>query len=276
MARFRGHAYYTRGTPSVTFRIIPTVIPDFDTLGLPNILKTMTDVSNGLILVTGPTGSGKSTTIASLLDRLNERDSRHIVTLEDPIEFIYPHKSCIVDQREVGFDAPTFAEGMRGVLRQDPDIVLIGELRDVATIEAALKTAETGHLVFSTLHTNSAIQTINRLINIFPGEQHDQIRLMLSFVLQGVVSQQLISRSFSEGRCMALEVLIPNAGIRNLIREDKVHQLYSQMQAGQEKTGMITMNQSLIRLVQKGMISKDVALLYSTAPEEMVKKLEMM
>lgn len=273
LARFRANVYYSKGGISAAFRMIPTLIPDFKSLGLPNVLLTMTDASNGLILVTGPTGSGKSTTLASLVDRLNEKESGHIITLEDPIEFVHNHKNCVVDQREVGSDTLSFVKGLKSLLRQDPDIVLVGELRDMETIEAALTIAETGHLVFGTLHTNSCVQTINRIINVFPSHQQGQVRTLLSFVLQGVVSQQLIPKTYKPGRCLAMEILVPTPGIRNLIREDKLHQVYSQMQIGQDKTGMVTMNQSLYKLVQTGQIDSDTALTYTTVPEELSQML---
>jgi twitching motility protein PilT len=229
----------------------------------------MTDITNGLILVTGPTGSGKSTTLAAMLDRLNENEAGHIITLEDPIEFVHNHKACLVNQREIGSDSLSFGKALKSLLRQDPDIVLVGELRDPETIEAALTIAETGHLVFGTLHTNSAVQTINRIINVFPAHQQAQTRTLLSFVLQGVVAQQLIKKTFEPGRFAALEVLIPSPAIRNLIREDKIHQVYSQMQIGQDKSGMFTMNQSLKGAVEKGLIDTDTAMSYATVPEEL-------
>ncbi len=273
LARFRANVFYSKGGISAVFRLIPSIIPDFKTLNLPNVLLEMTDVSNGLILVTGPTGSGKSTTLASLLDRLNENESAHIVTLEDPIEFVHSHKSCIVNQREVGNDTLSFTNGLKSLLRQDPDIVLVGELRDVETIEAALTIAETGHLVFGTLHTNSTVQTINRIINVFSAHQQDQIRTLLSFVLQGIVAQQLVQKSFSPGRVLAQEILIPTPAIRNLIREDKTHQIYSQMQVGQDKTGMITMNQNLVKHVENGNLDAERAMSYSSVPEELAQML---
>lgn len=269
LARFRANIFHSKGGVSAVFRQIPSIIPDFKTLNLPNVLIDMTDVSNGLILVTGPTGSGKSTTLASLLDRLNENEAGHIVTLEDPIEFVHPHKNCIVNQREVGTDSLSFSNSLKSLLRQDPDIVLVGELRDAETIEAALTIAETGHLVFGTLHTNSTVQTVNRIINVFPADQQDQIRTLLSFVLQGVVSQQLLPKTFEPGRVLAMEVMVPTPAIRNLIREDKIHQIYSAMQTGQEASGMITMNQSLKKHVDKGLIDNDTAVSYSTNPEEL-------
>lgn len=273
LARFRANVFYSKGGVAAVFRQIPSIIPDFKTLNLPNVLIEMTDVSNGLILVTGPTGSGKSTTLASLIDRLNENEAGHIITLEDPIEFVHPHKNCIVNQREIGTDSLTFQNSLKSLLRQDPDIVLVGELRDAETIEAALTIAETGHLVFGTLHTNSAVQTINRVINVFPADQQDQVRVLLSFVLQGVVSQQLIPKSFEPGRVVAMEVLVPTPAIRNLIREDKIHQIYSSMQIGQDQTGMMTMNQSLKKHVDAGTIDSDTAMSYSTNPEELAKAL---
>jgi len=271
MARFRANVYYSKGSLSGAFRMIPSLIPDFKALGLPNSLLKLSDTANGLVLVTGPTGSGKSTTLAALIDRINNTRSGHIVTLEDPIEFVHSHKSCIVNQREVGSDTNSFAKGLKSLLRQDPDIVLIGELRDPETIEAALTIAETGHLVFGTLHTNSTVQTINRIINVFPSGQQNQIRTLLSFVLQGVVAQQLLPNIQGGGRSMAMEIMFPNQGIRNLIREDKTHQIYSQLQIGQEKSDMITMNQSLEKLVNSGVVSLDTALSYTTAPEEFRK-----
>ena len=269
LARFRGNVFYSKGGVAAVFRLIPSIIPDFKSLNLPNVLMEMSDVSNGLILVTGPTGSGKSTTLAAMIDRLNEMEAGHIMTLEDPVEFVHPHKTCVVNQREIGRDSLSFENALKGLLRQDPDIVLVGEMRDVETIEAALTVAETGHLVFGTLHTNSCVQTINRLINVFPSHQQDQVRTLLSFVLQGVVSQQLLPKSFEPGRCLAMEVLVPTPAIRNLIREDKIHQIYSQMQIGQDKTGMITMNQSIRKHVDSGQIDVETAMSYSTNPEEL-------
>jgi len=273
LARFRANVFNSKGAVAAVFRIIPSIIPDFKALNLPNVLLKMCDVSNGLILVTGPTGSGKSTTLASLIDYLNQHEAGHIITLEDPVEFVHAHKSCLVNQREIGTDSLTFHNALKSLLRQDPDIVLVGELRDMETIEAALTIAETGHLVFGTLHTNSCVQTINRVINVFPAHQQIQIRTLMSFVLQGIVSQQLIAKSYEKGRVAAMEILTPTPGIRNLIREDKLHQVYSQMQIGQDKTGMVTMNQSLKKHVETGAISAEVALSYSTAPEELATQL---
>ncbi len=270
LARFRANIFYQRGHVAAVFRQIPTQIPDFEALKLPKVLLEMVDVSNGLVLVTGPTGSGKSTSLAALINELNKNEAGHIITLEDPIEFVHEHKACVVNQREVGTDTLAFANGLKSLLRQDPDIVLVGELRDVETIEAALTIAETGHLVFGTLHTNSTVQTINRIINVFPADRQGQIRTLLSFVLQGVVAQQLPPKE-GGGRCLALEILRPTAAIRNLIREDKIHQIYSSMQIGQEKTGMITMNQHLKKSLDLKLISEATAMSYSNNPEEMAK-----
>jgi len=255
------------------FRRIPFDIPDFDKLGLPPILRKIIKAPNGLVLVTGPTGSGKSTSLAAMLDVLNREEFGHMMTIEDPIEFVHQHKSCIVNQREVGTDTKSFATALKRILRQDPDFILVGELRDAETIEMALTMAETGHLVFATLHTNSAVQSINRIINVFSPHQQTQVRALLSFTLQAIMSQQLLRKSFEPGRCMSTEVLIPTMAIRNLIREDKIHQIYSSMQAGQDATGMQTMNQSLVGLVRAGKISKKDAMENSTMPDELIKML---
>ena len=273
LARFRGNVFHARGGVCGVFRLIPSTIPDFEVLNLPKILLEITKRKSGLILVTGETGSGKSTTLASLLDYLNSTLPSHIITLEDPVEFSHEHKKGIVNQREIGRDALDFHRALKHLLRQDPDIVLIGEMRDRETIEAALTVAETGHLTFGTLHTNSCVDTISRLIDTFPSDQQSQIRSLLSFVLQGVVSQRLIPKASGRGRVAAFEILIPTSGIRNLIRENKVHQVYSQMQIGQEKTGMITMNQSLAKLVANGTISEENALKNSTMLEELKQQL---
>lgn len=273
VARFRGNIFYQRGAVGAVFRRIPLTIPDFNKLGLPKVLRQIIKKPNGLVLVTGPTGSGKTTTLAAMLDILNQEEYGHLITVEDPIEFVHPHKNCIVNQREVGADTKTFGAALKRILRQDPDFILVGELRDAETIEMALTMAETGHLVFGTLHTNNAVQSINRVINVFPPHQQAQIRQVLSFSLQAVVSQQLMPKSAGGGRCMACEILIPTMAIRNLIREDKIHQIYSSMQAGQEDTGMMTMNQSLTSLVRQGHLSKADALGYSNMPEELAKVL---
>lgn len=272
LARFRANCFYSKGAVAAVFRQIPTQVPEFDSLGLPKVLMEMTDVSNGLYLVTGPTGSGKSTTLASIIDRLNTNEACHIITLEDPVEFVHNHKTSLINQREIGADTMSFHNGLRSLLRQDPDIVLVGELRDVETIEAALEIAETGHLVFGTLHTNSTVQTISRIINVFPSDQQEQIRTLLSFVLQGVVAQQLLPKK-QGGRVLAQEILRVTPAIRNLIREDKLHQVYSQMQIGQEQTHMMTMNQSIKKSLDAGLIEADTAMMFSNNPEEMARML---
>jgi twitching motility protein PilT len=269
LSRFRANIYMQRGAVAGAFRAIPFKILTFEELGLPPILAEFATKPAGLVLVTGPTGSGKSTTLAAIIDKINTEQRLHILTVEDPIEYLHPHKASIVNQREVGSDTEGFKTALRYVLRQDPDVVLIGELRDLETIEAALTISETGHLVFATLHTNSAVSTINRIIDVFPPHQQGQVRTKLSFVLQGVASQQLLPRHGAPGRVLALEVLIPNAAIRNLIREDKVHQIYSQMQVGQDKFGMQTLNQSLYALFQKKLISQEEAMGRTIEPDEL-------
>ena len=272
MARFRANVFYSKGAVAAVFRQIPSLIPDFEALGLPPVLLEMVNVSSGLFLVTGPTGSGKSTTLASIIDKLNSGSPSHIITLEDPIEFVHQHKLSLVNQREIGADTLSFGKGIKSLLRQDPDIVLVGELRDPETIEAALTIAETGHVVFGTLHTNSTIQTINRIINVFSHEQQEQIRTLLSFVLQGVVAQQLLPK-VPKGRVLCQEILRITPAIRNLIREDKVHQIYSQMQIGQEESGMNTMNQHIKKHLDSGLITTDTALTFSNNPEELTRML---
>jgi twitching motility protein PilT len=269
LSRFRGNVFVQRGAVAGVFRVIPYRILTFEELGLPPIVSELAAKSRGLILVTGPTGSGKSTTLASIIDYININRREHIVTIEDPIEYLHPHKGCLVNQREVGADTKGFKNALKYVLRQDPDVVLVGELRDLETIEAALTLSETGHLCLATLHTNSCVQTINRVVDVFPPYQQTQIRAQLSFVLEGVMSQSLIPKMNSVGRALSLEIMVPNAAIRNLIREDKVHQIYSQMQVGQEKFGMQTMNQSLLSLYQKRMISLEEALGRSLDPDEL-------
>ena len=269
LSRFRANIFTQRGAVAGAFRAIPYKIKSFDELGLPKVVGELAQKPRGLVLVTGPTGSGKSTTLATMIDQINTERSEHIVTIEDPIEFLHPHKGCLVNQREVGADTNSFATALKYILRQDPDVVLIGELRDLETIEAALTVAETGHLAFATLHTNSAVQTINRIVDVFPAYQQAQVRAQLSFVLEGVMCQSLLPRANGPGRAMALEVMVPNPAIRNLIREDKIHQIYSQMQIGQDKFGMQTMNQSLASLYQRRMISMDDALARSSDPDEL-------
>jgi twitching motility protein PilT len=259
LSRFRGNIFVQRGNVAGAFRAIPFKIMTFEELNLPPVVTELAKKPRGLILVTGPTGSGKSTTLASIIDRINTDRNEHIVTVEDPIEYLHPHKGCVVNQREVGADTETFKQALKYILRQDPDIVLIGELRDLETIEAALSVAETGHLAFATLHTNSAVQTINRIVDVFPPYQQSQIRQQLSFVLEGALCQTLLPRANGPGRVLALECMVPNQAIRNLIREDKIHQLYSAMQVGQSKFGMQTMNQSLAGLVQRRLVTMEHA-----------------
>jgi twitching motility protein PilT len=274
LSRFRANVYVQRGAVAGAFRAIPFKILSFEELGLPQVIADLTQKPNGLVLVTGPTGCGKSTTLASILDKINAEQRCHIMTIEDPIEYLHPHKMCVVNQREIGTDTEGFKNALKSVLRQDPDVVLVGEMRDLETIEAALTISETGHLVFATLHTNSAISTINRIIDVFPPHQQDQIRAKLSFVLQGVVTQTLIPKASGSGRALALEVLCPNAAVRNLIREGKTHQIYSQMQVGQNKFGMQTLNQALLDLYQRRIITLEDAMNRSTEIEEFNMMLE--
>lgn len=268
LSRFRVNVFMQRGCLAAAIRVIPFKIRSFEDLGLPKILKDLSEKPRGLILITGQTGSGKSTTLAAIIDKINSENHSHIITIEDPIEYIHAHKKAVVNQREVKQDTKSFKTALKYILRQDPDVVLVGEMRDLETIEAALTIAETGHLTFGTLHTNSCVQTMNRIIDVFSPAQQPQVRAQLSFVLEGVVSQQLIEKN-GGGRCMALEVMIPNPAIRNLIREDKIHQIYSTMQTGQGKYGMQTMNQSLYELVIKKFISKETALQRSSLPDEL-------
>lgn len=269
LSRFRGNIFMQRGAIAGTFRTIPFKIMPFQELGLPPAVSELARKTRGLVLVTGPTGSGKTTTLASLLDLINTERNAHIVTIEDPIEYLHPHKNCLVNQREVGADTESFRRALRYILRQDPDVVLIGEIRDLETVEATLQIAETGHLVFATLHTNSAVQSVNRIIDMFPPHQQEQIRAQLSFVLTGVLSQCLIPRASGVGRVLAAELLIPNPAIRSLIRDDKVHQIYGQMQMGQTKFGMQTMNQALVALYQQRTITLEEALIWSHDPDEL-------
>jgi twitching motility protein PilT len=269
MARFRCNVFSQRGAVGAVYRLIPEKIRSFQELGLPSVLATLAERPRGLVLVTGPTGSGKSTTLAAMLDKINLERHDHILTIEDPIEYIHPHKNCLVNQREVHSDTGSFSAALRAALREDPDIVLIGEMRDLETVEAALKIAETGHLTFATLHTNSAAQTINRIIDVFPANQQSQIRTQLSLVLEGIVCQALLPRADGTGRVVSLEIMVPNPAIRNLIRDDKVHQIYGAMQAGQEKLGMQTANQSLASLYMKRLITLDTALTSSSNKDEL-------
>jgi twitching motility protein PilT len=269
LARFRANIFNQRGAVAAVFRVIPYEIKSFAQLNLPLVVSKLCDRPRGLILVTGPTGSGKSTTLAAMLDKINSERHEHIITIEDPIEFVHPHKNCLVNQREIHQDTKSFSAALRAALREDPDVVLIGEMRDLETIESALRIAETGHLTFGTLHTNSAASTINRIIDVFPSHQQPQIRAQLSLVLEGVLCQALLPKAGGQGRCMAMEVLVPNPAIRNLIREDKIHQIYSSMQSGQDKYGMQTFNQSLMALYLQKAITIEAALLRSSNTEEL-------
>ncbi len=260
LSRFRGNCFVQRGAIAGVFRRIPHKIATFEDLGLPPVAAEIANRSRGLVLVTGATGSGKSTTLAAIIDKINTEQRMHILTIEDPIEFVHEHKLCIVNQREVGADTMGFKEALKHALRQDPDVVLIGEMRDQETIQAALTIAETGHLVFGTLHTNTAVSSITRVIDVFPPHQQQQIRVQLSMGLIGVMSQQLLPRATGSGRALAMEVMVPNAAIRNLIREDKLHQIYSQMQVGQAGSGMQTMNQSLFGLIMRQVITVEEAM----------------
>src|SRR3954452_7384281 len=269
LARFRCNVFNQRGAVAAVYRVIPEQIKGFHELGLPPVLATLADRPRGLVLVTGPTGSGKSTTLAAMIDKINTERREHILTIEDPIEYIHPHKGCIVNQREVHSDTHGFSVALRAALREDPDIVLIGELRDLETIESALRIAETGHLTFATLHTNSAAQTINRIIDVFPSHQQGQIRTQLSLVLEGIVCQALLPKAEGKGRVVSLEILVANPAIRNLIRDDKVLQIYSSMQKGEGKVGMQTMNQSLATLYQKRLITLEAAMNASSLKDEL-------
>ena len=269
LARFRANVFQQRGAVAAVFRMIPFEILGFRELGLAPIVEEICEKPRGLVLVTGPTGSGKSTTLAAMIDKVNRERHEHIITIEDPVEFLHSHKNCLVNQRELHADTHSFSNALKSVLRQDPDVVLIGEMRDHETVEAALRVAETGHLTFATLHTNSAAQTINRIIDVFPAHQQSQIRVQLSFVLEGILCQTLLPRASGKGRTMAMEILIPTSAIRNLIREDKIHQIYGMMQTGQAKHGMQTFNQSLATLYFRRQITMQTALARSSSPDEL-------
>ena len=273
VARFRVNAFFQRQAIGAAFRMIPSEIKSLAELGLPGQLADLASNPRGLVLVTGPTGSGKSTTLAAMLDLINRTRSEHILTIEDPIEFLHWHRSCVVNQREIGGDATTFAEALRAALRQDPDVILVGEMRDLETISTALTAAETGHLVFATLHTQSAPQTIDRVIDVFPSEQQDQVRVQLSGTLQGVVTQTLVPTADGRGRVAALEILIPDDAVRNLIRQGKIEQIYSGMQTG-TSSGMQTMEQSLASLVLRHVITREEAINRSSRPEMLVGLIE--
>jgi twitching motility protein PilT len=269
LSRFRANVFMQRGAVAGAFRTIPFKILTFAELGLPPVVAELARKPRGLVLVTGPTGSGKSTTLASIIDKINTDRHEHIITVEDPIEYLHPHKNCVVNQREVGADTTSFKKALKYILRQDPDVVLIGEMRDLETVEAALIVSETGHLAFGTLHTNSAVQTINRILDVFPPYQQPQVRAQLSFVLEGVLTQNLLPRAGGPGRVLIIEVMVPNPAIRNLIREDKIHQVYSQMQVGQSKFGMQTFNQSLAAAVVKRLITVEEAMARSSDTDEL-------
>jgi twitching motility protein PilT len=269
IARFRCNMFNQKGAVGAVYRQIPERIRGFEELFLPPVIAKLAERPRGLVLVTGPTGSGKSTTLAAMVDKINTERYAHILTIEDPIEYLHQHKKCLVNQREVHSDTQSFTNALRAALREDPDIVLIGEMRDLETIESALRIAETGHLTFATLHTNSASSTINRIIDVFPAHQQSQVRTQLSLVLEGIVCQSLLPRANGQGRVVSLEIMVPTPGIRNLIREDKIHQIYSAMQTGQEKLGMQTMNQSLATLYFKKSITLETAINASSHREEL-------
>jgi len=270
LARFRGNCFKQRGCVSVVIRQIPFSVKTFDDLGLPPVIAQLANRPRGLVLVTGPTGSGKSTTLAAMIDKINKELKGHIITVEDPIEFIHRHQSCIVNQREVGTDTNSFSAALKYALRQDPDVVLIGEMRDLETIQAALTIAETGHLAFATLHTNSAMESINRIIDVFPSHQQSQVRAQLAFVLEGVLTQTLLQKAKGKGRVMAAEIMICTSAIRALIRDDKVHQIESSMQAG-KKFGMQTLNDALYQLYMAREVTKDECLRVTSKPNEFLR-----
>src|SRR5687767_7728130 len=274
LARFRCNVFNQKGAVGAVYRLIPEKIRPLDELGLPAVLAELADRPRGLVLVTGPTGSGKSTTLAAMIDRINLNKPAHILPIEDPIEYLHHHKTSLINQRELHADTQSFSMALRAALREDPDVVLIGEMRDLETMEAALKLAETGHLTMATLHTNSAAQTITRVIDAFPAHQQAQIRTQLSLVLEGVVCQALVPKASGEGRVAALEIMIATPAIRNLIRDDKIHQIYGTMQTGQEKYGMQTMNQALQRLVERRVITRETAFSHTSNKEELITMLE--
>ncbi|MEJ5172760.1 MAG: type IV pilus twitching motility protein PilT [Hydrogenothermaceae bacterium] len=273
VGRFRVNVFYQRGTVAAALRRIPYEIKPMEELGLIPKVKDLCKLSMGLVLVTGPTGSGKTTTLASMIDYINANFPHHIITIEDPIEYVYQHRKSVIAQREIGTDTDAFHIALKYALREDPDVILVGEMRDLETIRAALTAAETGHLVFGTLHTNTAVQTINRIINVFPMEEQDQVRTELSFVLQGVISQRLLPK-IGGGRVLIHEVMVPNTAIRNLIRENKIHQIYGLMQTGQAESGMQTMNQSIVNAIKNNLISLEDGFRISPDPEELKRMLK--
>jgi twitching motility protein PilT len=273
LARFRVNVYFQRGSVGAAFRLIPEAIKTLEELGLPASLHTLAEKPRGLVLVTGPTGSGKSTTLASLIDEVNRTRAEHILTIEDPIEFVHRHKRCIVNQREIGVDAPSFAEGLRAALRQDPDVILVGEMRDLETIATALTAAETGHLVLGTLHTQSASSTVDRIIDVFSPEQQEQVRMQIAGSLQGIITQALLPTAAGTGRVPALEILLPDDATRNLIRQGKVEQIYTIMQTGTQR-GMQTMEQALAELTLRHVVTLDAALARSSRPDQLLGLLE--
>lgn len=273
IGRFRCHVYTQRGSVALAIRAIPCEIPSIEGLGLPPVVRQLARKPQGLLLVTGPAGSGKSTTLAALLDAINQERAVHIVTIEDPIEFLHPHKQAMVNQREIGSDASDFGAMVKGLLRTDPDVVCLGELRDAQAIQAALTIAETGHLTLATVHTNSAIQTLHRVMLAYPPHQQSDIRTQVGLVLEGILCQRLVPRRSGNGRTLALEILVPTPAVRNLIREDKLHQIYSMMQTGQAKHGMQTMNQALVDLVKQRIIAPQDAFAASSYPDELAEML---
>jgi twitching motility protein PilT len=270
LARFRGNVFKQRGCVAMVIRMIPFNVRTFDELGLPHVIAKLAERPRGLILVTGPTGSGKSTTLAAIIDKINRERKGHIITVEDPIEFIHRHQSCIVNQREIGTDTKTFAAALKYALREDPDVILVGEMRDLETVGAALTIAETGHLVLATLHTNSAAESINRVIDVFPSNQQSQVRAQLAFVLEGVVTQTLLPKLKGRGRSMAAEIMVATPAIRALIRDDKVHQIYSAMQSG-KKFGMQTMNDALYQLYTAREVAQEECERVSHDPKEFLR-----
>lgn len=270
LARFRGNVFKQRGCVAMVLRMIPFSVRTFDELGLPPVMARLSERPRGLILVTGPTGSGKSTTLAAMIDKINKDRKGHIITVEDPIEFIHRHQSCIVNQREVGTDTKSFSAALKYALREDPDVILVGEMRDLETVAAALTIAETGHLVLATLHTNSAAESINRIIDVFPHNQQSQIRAQLAFVLEGVVTQTLLQRARGRGRVMACEIMVATPAIRALIRDDKIHQIYSALQSG-KKHGMQTMTDSLYQLYMTREVIKEECLRVAQEPNEFLR-----